>query len=268
LHSQETFFRTCAFLKVSETFSRRTPEGTVCAAAAAAAAEALPRPARAEALDDFEEEELEGESSPSSSASAAASSEAAAATGAGGGGGGAAAALPCVFLMTIFWMRFFFGERGLKRRSMSWPSRQSPGFFFFSLSLRFYPLVLSFSLTSMAESAASAALCAADFLGLADAATEREAGGGEPTERRRKCDAADGGGSGARCCCCGAAAAATALRGAPNELLLAMPPRVATTTGCCIFKKRRANRTKGSCRRSGTPPKKNLDESKCKPTTE
>jgi hypothetical protein len=171
-----------------------------------------------------------------------------------------------VFLMTIFWMRFFFGERGLKRRSMSWPSRQSPGFFFFSLSLRFYPLVLSFSLTSMAESAASAALCAADFLGLADAATEREAGGGEPTERRRKCDAADGGGSGARCCCCGAAAAATALRGAPNELLLAMPPRVATTTGCCIFKKRRAKRTKGSCRRSGTPPKKNLDESKCKPT--
>ena len=112
LHSQETFFRTCAFLKVSETFSRRTPEGTVCAAAAAAAAEALPRPARAEALDDFEEEELEGESSPSSSASAAASSEAAAATGAGEGGGGAAAALPCVFLMTIFWMRFFLVKGG------------------------------------------------------------------------------------------------------------------------------------------------------------
>ena len=183
------------------------------------------------------------------------------------------------FLTDFIFCRGEVRDEGVRlKRSMLWPSRQSPPLLLLllpsSLHPGFYPLVLSVhSLTSTAASAASAALCAAVFLGLAAAATERRAGvGGEPTERRRKCDdatdAADdsGGTLGANGADAGAgaeaaAAAATARRGAQNELL-ATPPRVAMTAGCCIFDSKERARNKGAILGKEGTKKKNLENTR------
>ena len=127
-------------------------------------------------------------------------------------------------------------------------------FLLLPLSLRFYPLVLSFSLTSMASQRGLRSPLRGRLLGLGRR--------GDGAEKRAAASLQRGGGNATP-----PTAAAAALAAAAAELLL-RPPFAVRRKSCCwrrrrgwprrqgaaSLKKRRAKRTKGSCRRSGSTP--------------